>query len=33
LLQPCSHELLELDSIQGTWVCIFYGFWSAWSSY
>jgi hypothetical protein len=33
LLQPCSHELLELDSIQETWVCIFYGFWSAWSSY
>jgi hypothetical protein len=33
LLQPCFHELFELDSIQGTWVCIFYGFWSAWSSY
>jgi hypothetical protein len=33
LLQPCSHELSELDSIQGTWVCIFYGFGSAWSSY
>jgi hypothetical protein len=33
LLQPCFHELSELDSVQGTWVCIFYGFWSAWSSY
>jgi hypothetical protein len=33
LLQPCFHELSELDCIQGTWVCIFYGFWSAWSSY
>jgi hypothetical protein len=33
LLQPCFHELSELDSIQGTLVCIFYGFWSAWSSY
>jgi hypothetical protein len=26
LLQPCSHQLSELDSIQGTWVCIFYIF-------
>jgi hypothetical protein len=33
LLQPCFHELSEKDSNQGTWVCIFYGFWSAWSSY
>jgi hypothetical protein len=27
LLQPCFHELFELDRIQGTWVCINYGFW------
>jgi hypothetical protein len=27
LLQPCFHELSELDRIQGTWVCINYGFW------
>jgi hypothetical protein len=27
LLQPCFHELSELNRIQGTWVCINYGFW------
>jgi hypothetical protein len=27
LLPPCFHELSELDRIQGTWVCIIYGFW------
>jgi hypothetical protein len=27
LLQPCFHKLSELDRIQGTWVCIIYGFW------
>jgi hypothetical protein len=27
LLQPRFHELSELDRIQGTWLCINYGFW------
>jgi hypothetical protein len=26
LLPPCFHDLSELHRIQGTWVCINYGF-------